>query len=375
MSPGTPIVDSENLRVTLYDAYARPFKSLRMAVTYACNFNCFFCHREGIDKLYEEELTWEELSLISRVARKLGAEDIKITGGEPLLKRGISNLIRDLSEYGFRDVSLSTNGYFLKDKIGELVNTGLKRINVSLHTLNRERFKLITGVDALDRVLEGLLETRDFGIKVFINFTILKGINEDEILDVIEFALAHGFNVHLIELHPVGRAKENFEMHHSFPREVLEYLESRSSKIEIRPLHYRLRYIIGGSLVELVQPVSNPLFCAGCTRIRVSPDGKLYPCLNSFSEHVNVKEILRNSELNEEMKEYLIEEAFLKVNEQRRPYNLWNLDYEKNVFSKYSDKVEALRKHVSRIQLPKRYTTKNHRNIKRVHLKLLNPNS
>nr|WP_257720674.1 GTP 3',8-cyclase MoaA [Ignicoccus islandicus] len=358
----------------LYDSYGRPFKSLRISITYACNFNCFFCHREGIDGLIKDELEWYEFSIIARIARKLGAEDVKITGGEPLLKKGLVELISELNNYGYENIGVSTNGYLLRDQAKELVQAGLKRINVSLHSLNRERFKLITGVDALNRVLEGLMEVKEYDIPVFINFTVLKGINDKEIFDIIKFAINNDFNIHLIELHPVGKAKSNFNIYHTFPQEVLKFLETQASRVEVRPLHYRLRYIVSGSVIEIVQPVSNPLFCAGCMRIRVSPDGKLYPCLNSFSEYVDTKEILRNPYLSENEKVQLIEDAFLKVNEMRKPYNLWNLDYEKNFYSNYTDEVKRLRKRISRLYIPKRMSTKVSRNS-RSKTKMGLPNS
>ncbi|UXD21913.1 molybdenum cofactor biosynthesis protein MoaA [Ignicoccus pacificus DSM 13166] len=316
--------------MTIYDAYGRPFKSLRIAVTDLCNFKCFFCHREGVEGV-KDELNVEEFALIAKASRALGAEDVKLTGGEPLLKPRIEHLVAQLNEIGFKDISMTTNGYLLKKLAPALIDSGLKRINVSLHSLRRERFRKITGVDALERVVEGIQTALELGLPVTINVTVLKGINEDELMDLISFASSRGMNVHLIELHPVGRGKDVFNQAHSFPDELLNELEKRASRKEIRRLHNRLRFIMeNGSIVELVRPVSNPLFCAGCLRIRVSPDGKLYPCLNEYNRLVDVKDIIR-SDLEEDEKIERIMKKIVEINRFRRPYAMWSIQYEKEI--------------------------------------------
>jgi len=319
----------------LRDPYGRPFKSFRVAVTYACNFNCFFCHREGIDGV-KDELSWDEIALIAKAAIKVGAEDVKLTGGEPLVKQGIINLIRELRDSGFKDISLTTNGYLLSNFAARLKEAGISRVNVSLHTLKRERFMYITGIDGLQRVIEGIERAKDNSLNIFINVTVLRGVNDDEILDIINFAAERGLNVHLIELHPVGKAKDDeiFTKFHGFPEDIINKLEKKAVKIEIRRLHNRIRYIMEeGIVVEIVQPVGNPLFCAGCMRIRLSPDGKLYPCLNEYKHFVDVKNLVRSNLRHEDKMEKLID-AFIKVNKMRKPYYLWNINYEKNVLLK-----------------------------------------
>ncbi len=326
----------------LYDAYGRPFKSLRIAVTYLCNFNCFFCHREGVERV-NDELDWTEQAIISQVAKDVGAEDVKLTGGEPLVKQGITNLVSKLDELGYNDISMTTNGFLLKEKAAELKEAGLRRVNVSLHSLKPERFAYITGVNALEKVLEGIEEARKVGLRVFINVTVLRGINEDELGEIISYAVNREMSVHLIELHPVGKAREVFSNFHGFPQDLIKKLEKEAIRTEIRALHNRMRYVMSnGAIVELVQPVSNPLFCAGCMRIRLSPDGKLYPCLNDYNHYVDVKSILRDETLSYNEKIEQLREAFYIVNRYRRPYHLWTLEFERNKIIKHWDEFKRL---------------------------------
>ncbi len=309
----------------MHDAYGRPLRSLRVSVTDKCNFNCIFCHREG--QTGSGELKVEEILLVAEVLREIGVVHVKLTGGEPLLRRDIVEVVRGLKRLKYEDVSITTNGYLLQFLAKDLKDAGLDRINVSLHSLKRERFKKITNVDGLERVLSGIEKAIEEGLNVCLNFVILKGINEDEIWDMVNFVLERGIGLHIIELHPVQKGKEVFDKHY-WDEKIEEKLKEMGARLEIRDLHYRPRFVFNnGAFVELVRPVNNPIFCAGCTRIRLTSDGYLKPCLMR-EDGVYIKDILE-SELSKEEKKRLILEKVKEVNRMRRPSALWPLHFNK----------------------------------------------
>ncbi len=268
--------------------------------------------------------------VISQAFKLLDVESIKFTGGEPLLRKDVVEVVSVFSE--FPDVSMTTNGYLLNDKACNLLEAGLKRVNVSLHSLKPNRFAYITGTSpsSFERVLTGIKTAKECGLRVALNFVLLKGINDDEAIDIIEFAAKNGFNLHIIELHPVGKGAQAFSSLHNQLDAVKRYLEERSDYKRTRDLHNRPQYYINGIVVELVEPVGNPYFCAGCTRLRLSPEGLLYPCLNINDIHVNLRAIIDKSESFEEALENVID-AILYLNDLRKPYYMWNLDFEKKV--------------------------------------------
>ena len=268
--------------------------------------------------------------VISTAFEILGANSVKFTGGEPLLRKDVVEIVSAFFTYP--DVSMTTNGYLLKDKACDLMEAGLKRVNVSLHSLRPDRFARITGTSpiAYERVLTGIKTAKECGLKVALNFVLLKGINEDEVIDIIEFASRNGFNLHIIELHPVGKGAYTFSTMHSQLEEVKKYLEKRATFKRIRDLHNRPQYYVDGIVVELVEPVGNPYFCAGCTRLRLSPEGLLYPCLNVNNIYVNLKEIIDKSGSFEEAVNNVIDAA-LFLNDLRKPYYMWNLEFERKV--------------------------------------------
>jgi len=330
------------------DAYGRPLATLRVAVTEKCNFRCVFCHSEGVDSS-TEEMNVEDYRIIAKATSLLGISYVKFTGGEPLLRKDLEEIISIFKENGFREVSLTTNGFSLASRAHALKSAGLDWVNVSLHSLRRERFAKITGVDALDRVIRGIEEALLEGIEVRINIVVLKGINDDEVVDVVKFALDLGASVHVIELHPVGRGAKVFkEFHASEPMKALvNWLERVAEKKEVRPLHNRPRYYIGDSFVEIIEPVGNPYFCAGCSRLRLSPDGKFYPCINVSDMYFNSLPILRSNSSPKTKVERVIE-GILELNDFRKPYYMWNIEYERRANKRFATDG------IKRIDLPRR---------------------
>ncbi len=309
------------LEERVHDAYGRPLRSLRVSVTDKCNFDCIFCHREG--QVGSGELSTDEILTVAEVLYDVGVFHVKLTGGEPLLRRDIVEIIEGLKNIGYKDVSLTTNGYLLAKYARQLKDAGLDRINVSLHSLKRDIFKKITNVDALDKVLEGVERSIEVGLNVCLNFVLLRGLNESEIWDITNFVLNKGIGLHIIELHPVQKGKEVFDKHY-WDEKIDEKLRELGGKLEIRDLHYRPRYVFdNGAFIELVRPVNNPIFCAGCTRIRLTSDGFLKPCLMR-DDGVYIRDILESS-LSKIAKKRLILEKVKEVNRMRRPSTLWPL--------------------------------------------------
>ncbi|AWR97698.1 GTP 3',8-cyclase MoaA [Acidianus sulfidivorans JP7] len=291
------------------DRFGRELEDLRITLTHVCNFSCFFCHMEGEGDLYVNGLTPEEIQLVAEVSKDYGIKYVKLTGGEPTLRRDLTEIIYRLKNLGL-EVSMTTNGYILSKIAGKLKEAGLSRVNISLHTLDRERFKKITGVDGVDKVIEGIKEAVNVGLKpVKLNFVATK-VNVDEVFNVIDFAEKTGVNeLHLIEMHPVGMGKVTFSYHEKL-NDLENILKEKAVKESIRNKHYRPRfYLPSGLVVEIIKPYANPIFCSGCNRIRLTVDGKLKTCLYRDDNSIDILNVLR-SNLDLNSKKQLIREAF-----------------------------------------------------------------
>ncbi len=317
--------------MTLYDSYGRPLLNLRVIVTDECNYRCVFCHIEGeplnspippgLARSYGY-LSVEDYSVVAEASKRVGIRKIKFTGGEPLLREELPEIIRVFDERGFDDLSLTTNGFFLDRKSLVLRESGLDRLNVSLHTLRPTVYKLITGVNAFGKVLKGLEAALNEGFRqVKINAVIMKGLNDGEVPELIEFASKKGAVLQLIELHPVGMARDIFEKYYLPLEEIEKYLESRASRVEVRrDLHNRPIYVMdNGVRVEVVRPYNNWRFCLGCTRIRISPRGELFPCLNWFGERPSIHRYMNGARSMEEKVDAVVR-AIKDVNKLRRPF-------------------------------------------------------
>ncbi|MEM1927825.1 MAG: GTP 3',8-cyclase MoaA [Acidilobaceae archaeon] len=290
------------------DAYGRPFRSIRLLVTNECNYNCFFCHMEGSPagrpfRIGEDppSMTPLDYEILAEAAVSLGVRGFKITGGEPLARSDIVEVVSAVSSPDRSlDISMTTNGFYLASLAPSLASAGLKRVNVSLHSLRREVYRKITGVDGLDRVLEGLRVAVDMGLKVKINTLVLRGINETEVWSIAELASKLGATLQLIELIPVGRGSSLDKF--AFKLSVIEEeLLKRGAERELRDLHYRPVYRLpNGVTVEIVSSPSNPVFCAGCDRVRVDPHGYVSPCINWSGRRVNILDAIRSAKTREE---------------------------------------------------------------------------
>ncbi len=303
----------------MIDQYGRPVNSIRVSITKKCNLNCFYCHREGI-KGEKDLITPEEFETLFKVSSSLGIKKVKFTGGEPLERKDLEEIIKISKKY-FQDISITTNGTYLKERVWSLYDAGLNRINISLHTLNREVYKKITGKDMLQKVLEGIDETLKTPLNpIKINMVLMKGLNDNHVQEMMEFVKNSKMVLQIIELEvPVEGLNTPWYVKYHLPLEDVEnYLRSFNPEIKKNPLHNRDKFIIqnNGSKyeVELVKPMHNTEFCKNCTRIRFTYDGKLKPCIFRNDNLVTVLDDLKNDNEDELKKKF---ELAVKL---REPY-------------------------------------------------------
>jgi len=297
------------------DPYGRKINSLRISLNQNCNFNCFFCHREG-ESDPNGEMTVEEIEAITAVARDLGIGRFKLTGGEPLLRGDIEEIVSRVARHA-DEVSMTTNGSILEKWAPRLHEADLKRVNISLHSLRPGIFKRITGVDALDEVKRGVIAASESHLNpIKLNMVVLNGLNADEVPDMIEFSRRMGAILQLIEFQPLQLGAENWGGFHYDLRPVENMLEDRSERVYERPLHRRRRYHLkGGGVVEVVRPIHNSRFCGSCTRLRVTSDGRLKPCLMREDNLVETVSLIRRGSHRRE-----IADAFREAVAMRAPY-------------------------------------------------------
>ncbi len=249
-----------------------------MSLTQRCNLICAYCHHEG-ETAARGEMSATEVLRIVKTARDLGITRIKYTGGEPLLRADIVEIVEGSVGLNLEDVSLTTNGTLLAAYSRQLAGAGLRRINVSLPSVRPAVYASLTGGD-LGIVMDGLRGARDAGIRIKINSVIMKGVNEGEIYDLISLAASLGGELQLIELENLNLDPEFFKKHYQDLGAIENDLASRADRIVSRhDMNDRKRYVFQGLTVEVVRPMGNPRFCARCSRLRLTSSGMLKPCL------------------------------------------------------------------------------------------------
>jgi len=300
------------VRSMLCDAYNRPVKDLRISVTDRCNFRCIYCmpldEYEWINK--KEILSFEEITRLVKIFVQLGVEKIRLTGGEPLVRRNLELLIAQLSVIeGVKDLCLTTNGSLLAEKVEALKAAGLKRINVSVDTLNPEKFREICKRGDLDKVLEGLFAAKRRGLDpIKINAVIERGINDDDILELVEFSRENGFSIRFIEYMDVGNTNSWTSEKLVSKKEILEKIRARFPLREVGRENgsapaVDYEFIDGRGEVGIVASVTEP-FCSTCNRARLTADGKLVTCLFSSVGH-DLKALLRGGAVDQEISEFV----------------------------------------------------------------------
>ncbi len=280
----------------LLDSFGRRINYLRISVTDRCNLRCIYCMpEEGIPLIPQSEiLTYEELIDIAKVCIDLGITKIRVTGGEPLVRKGIVDFIRRLSSLtGLCDLSITTNGTLLKDFAKPLFFAGLKRINVSLDSLDRKKYEMITRVGKLSSVLSGLYEAKKVGFSpIKINVVVIKGLNDTEIFDFVNLAIDFGFFIRFIELMPFAIKKPLFLSNHIIKKKI----EERFPLIPEKNDGVARIYSIDGkdAKIGFISPLSGHI-CKSCNRVRLTPDGKVKNCLFSEKEY-DIKKLIRKGE-------------------------------------------------------------------------------
>ncbi len=301
----------------LVDSFGRVARKLRLSVIDKCNFRCNFCMPETPEWLPNEKvLTFEEIGRIVDMLSRFGVDRVRITGGEPLVRKGVEQLVSKLrSNSRVKRLGLTTNGYFLKEKADALYNAGLDSVTVSLHSLRADRFAFVTQRNAHSRVIEGIRAAKDAGFQsVKINSVIVRGYNDDEIVDFASLAAEGGFNVRFIEFMPFD-GQRHWGMEKVVPG--AEILSRISSKYRLVPLerepgstatNYKFEDSTGE--IGIITSITRP-FCSDCDRLRLTADGKLVPCLFDTHEY-DLSGLLRGGATDPEIHEFLRSKVKLK---------------------------------------------------------------
>ena len=296
----------------LVDDFGREVSGVRISLTDRCNFDCVYCHNEGLGDTRgpmepsDDEMSTDDVVRFLEVVEEFGVEKVKFTGGEPMLRQDLEEIIERTPDS--METSLTTNGTFLPGRAEDLKAAGLSRVNVSQDALDPEAFAEITKSGAYDKVMEGVEAALDAGLDpVKLNMVVFEhtaGYVEEMVDHVAENP---GLQLQLIEYMPelTGRPEWNIDI-----QRVHDWLAEKADRVEMREMHHRRRYFVGEGMVEIVDPVENEDFCANCHRVRVTHEGYLKGCLN------------RNDDLRPmgEMTREEIREAYRETVEERVPY-------------------------------------------------------
>ena len=301
------------------DKFDREINYLRVSITDRCNLHCNYCRpKEGISLIgHDDILRYEEISRIVSIAVKMGLIKVRVTGGEPLVRRGCIDFLGVLRNIeGLKDISLTTNGILLEEFAERIFNTGIHRLNISLDSLNHAKYTYITDGGNLDNVLRGIARAEEVGFfPIKINTVAIKNFNDDEVLAFAQLAKDKPFQVRFIELMPIGHSKLDYGDDFLPMEQIMEKIRSR---YELEPLNDKKNksdgpakiYKIKGGRGEIgfINPVSNH-FCSTCNRLRLTADGKLRVCLMK-EEEVDLKKPLRDNCSDMDL-EKLIHQAIL----------------------------------------------------------------
>jgi GTP 3',8-cyclase len=332
--------NADNVDNSLVDSFGRVARKLRLSVTDRCNMQCIYCMPRDADKKEDEfgsnnnattkrwlaqsqVLSYEEFIRLSYIMARLGIEKIRVTGGEPLLRPKVEELIAGLSKImGIRSISMTTNGLYLGEKADLLKKSGLQSVNISLDTFNAGRFKAMCGIDGLHKVLNSIYAARNAGLKVKINTVLVRGWNDQEVADFANFARETGLVVRFIEFMPLdgtGIWSPDLVVSKS---EVISRIRNNIGDIEVSGVvdddDNTAKVNEGGSApaklysftdgkgtVGFIPSMTEP-FCAQCDRVRITSDGRLLTCLFENPGH-DIKNLLRNGKTDQEIANYIFE--------------------------------------------------------------------
>jgi cyclic pyranopterin phosphate synthase len=327
-----------NIDKALADGFGRVARKLRLSVTDRCNMQCIYCMPRDVDKndkfgsnnnnaiekrwlAKDEVLSYEEFLRISNIMAQLGIEKIRVTGGEPLLRPRVEDLIAGLSKiYGIKSISMTTNGLYLGEKAHLLKKSGLQSVNISLDTFKAGRFKAMCGIDGLHKVLNSIYASENAGLKVKINTVVVRGWNEDEVVDFARFARETGYIVRFIEFMPLdgsGIWSPDLVVSKS---EIISRIRKDIGDIEAYGIGDNndakvnedgsapaklYSFTDGKGTVGFIPSMTEP-FCTQCDRVRITSDGRLLTCLFENPGH-DIKNLLRNGKTDQEIADYILE--------------------------------------------------------------------
>jgi len=323
----------------LSDSYGRIAKKLRISVTDRCNLQCIYCMPKNNNNWFDPEniLTFDEMIRFASIMSKLGIENIRLTGGEPLLRTNIEILVENLSKLtGIKKVSMTTNGILLPNKISQLKKAGLSSINISLDTFNHEKFKKINGMDGLDKVLESIKVATKLQMNIKINNVVMRDWNDDEVVDFALFSKATGHQVRFIEFMPLdGSGIWNRDLVVT-KQEIMTKIKNKIS--ELIPVDFNrsspaklYTFSDGKGIIGFIPSISEP-FCKNCDRVRLTSDGRFLTCLFE-KPGFDIKALLREGKSDKEIVDFIQNcilkkpEGIIKIirNKQLRPsMNLMN---------------------------------------------------
>jgi GTP 3',8-cyclase len=302
------------LQNELIDGYGRIGRKLRLSVTDRCNMRCIYCMPDNNNEWFEQQniLSYEEIIRLTAVFVSLGIEKLRITGGEPTVRYKIETLIGALSNIsGIKSIDMTTNGLLLSDKVKELKQAGLDGVNISLDTFRADRFKAIAGVDGLDRVLTSIKAADNVGLKVKINAVVIRGWNDDEVVDFARFARATGYTVRFIEFMPLDGTGiwtpdlvfSKREMIQRINKNVKELVPLNNNNSEPATLY---SFADSEGTLGFIPSMTEP-FCNKCDRLRLTSDGRFLTCLFEDPGY-DLKQLLRNRKSDDDaIRKYILQ--------------------------------------------------------------------
>jgi cyclic pyranopterin phosphate synthase len=297
--------------MTLLDKFGRQITDLRISITDRCNFRCVYCRSADPENYrdHDEILSWPELDWLARIFLNLGIRKIRITGGEPLVRAGVEDYIARLHALGVEDLSMTTNGHLLAERCERLIEAGLRRINISLDSLDPAKFERITRTKSFGTVMHGIdVAQKSRLTPVKVNAVLVRGINDDEVESFAEFARERGVTMRFIEFMPLD-ADRTWTRKQVVPAaEVYQRIHARWPLVQVA--HERsetarkYRFADGApGEIGLIAPVTQP-FCGHCSRIRLTADGKLRTCLFSKDDH-DLRGLLREGATHDDVETYI----------------------------------------------------------------------
>lgn len=305
----------------LKDSYGRHIKDLRISVTDRCNFRCFYCLPNGEPPLARKEtiLTFEEIAFISEIFVSLGIEKIRLTGGEPILRKHLTDLVEKLSALkpNLKDLALTTNGFDFPKHAENLKKNGLDRVTISLDSLKADKFRQITGVDKLNEVLAAIGSAKKNGFQpIKINAVVIRDCNDDELVDFAEFARENELSFRFIEFMPLDSGHDWKREQVVSGKEIFEQINARfplKLKESTRGNETAWKYEFADGAkgeIGIIAPVTE-MFCGQCSRIRLTADGQIRTCLFSTTEH-NLRDVVRSGANRAQIIEFIRYVVFKK---------------------------------------------------------------